>query len=45
MSEKEDIYKRTLAKMFEGAKAENKEFNERLKIRKQLKQHLEVLIL
>ena len=45
MSEKEEIHKRTLAKMFEGARAENKEFNERLKIRKQIKQHLEVLII
>ena len=42
MSDKEEIQKRTLERMFAGARREQEQFNELQKLRKQLKSHLEV---
>lgn len=42
MNDKEEIRKRTLAKMFAGAQAEEKRFQELKEARKKLKMQLEV---
>ena len=45
MSDKESIGKKTIARMFAGAKEEQKRFDELQKLRKDLKCHLEVLFI
>lgn len=43
MTDKDSIAKNTIAKMYAGAKIEQKKFDEIQKARKELKNHLEVI--